>query len=32
MASRPSYFYDIGMFEFNLNNLGVLNKLKEIIN
>lgn len=32
MASRPSYFYDIGMFEFNLNNLGILNKLKEIIN
>jgi len=32
MASRPSYFYDIGMFEFNLKNLGVLDKLKEIIN
>jgi hypothetical protein len=31
LASRPSYFYDIEMFKYNLDNLGVLNKLKELV-
>jgi hypothetical protein len=31
ISSRPSYFYDINVFRKNIENLGILSKLKNII-